>query len=264
MTRRSPTIPLIVANWKMQLGISDSHERLTEVKQRLKTVKGKYQAVVCPSFLALPEIKKILRGSSIQLGAQDVFWSDKGAFTGAVSPLSLQEVGVEYVILGHSERRQLMGETDEMVGRKVMSAMAHGIIPIICVGETAHERNEGQHEIVVRRQVVESLRSMPPTVQQRIYIAYEPIWSISTNANAEPADPDDVQNMLMLIRQTMIERFSPEFVDQHVQVLYGGSVDEKNASQYVSSDRFHGALVGGASLIPEKFATLITNITKHF
>lgn len=262
MPRRSPHIPLVVANWKMQLGIEQSHERFQELKQLLKTVRGKYQAVVCPSFLALGSMKAMLRGTDIRLGAQDVFWDDRGAYTGEVSPLNVREAGAEYIIIGHSERRQIMGETDTMVGRKVISALGHGLTPIVCVGETAHERNEHRHEQVVAKQIREALRTAPPPLRQnRLYIAYEPIWAIGTG---EPASADDALHMFEFIQQTLYERYSREQVDQSFRILYGGSVDPTNVSTYVMSTAYHGALVGGASLVPKDFATLISNITKNF
>ncbi|MEK7636958.1 MAG: triose-phosphate isomerase [Patescibacteria group bacterium] len=260
MNRRS--MPLIVANWKMQLGIEESHQRLTDLKQRLKTVRGRYQTVVCPSFVALSGMKKFLRGSAIQLGAQDVFWDDRGAYTGEVSPLNLREAGVEYVLIGHSERRQLVGETDEMVGRKVVSALGHGLTPILCVGETAHQRNDGRHELIVTRQLTAALRTAPPSSGQgRLYVAYEPVWAIGTG---EPAGVEVAQTMREVIRQTLIELYSPAQVDQSFRFLYGGSVDADNVSQYVNAAAYHGALVGTASLDPEKFAMLISHITKEF
>lgn len=262
MPRRVPQTPLIVANWKMQLGIAESHQRLLELKQKLKTVRGRYQPVVCPSFIALDGLKKILRGSPIQLGAQDVFWSDRGAYTGEVSSINLREAGVEYVIIGHSERRQLLGETDEMVGRKVVSALGHGLTPILCVGETAHERNEGRHEIVITKQLQAALRASPPPVGQgRMYVAYEPIWAIGTG---EPASADDASAMYRVIQQVLIDRYSEAQVEQSCRVIYGGSVDAANVTQYVHASSYHGALVGTASLDPEKFSTLISNITKQF
>ncbi len=262
MVRRVPQTPLIVANWKMQLGIEESHQCLLDLKLKLKTVRGRYQAVVCPSFVSIGGMQKLLRGSTIQLGAQDVFWDDRGAYTGEVSPINLREAGVEYVIIGHSERRQLLGETDEMIGRKVVSALGHGLTPILCVGETAHERNEGRQEIVVTKQLQRALRAAPPPIGQgRMYIAYEPIWAIGTG---EPASADDALAMYNVIHQALIDRYSEAQVEQGCRVLYGGSVDADNVSQYVHASSYHGALVGTASLDVEKFSQIISNITKQF
>lgn len=262
MPRRSPNTPLIVANWKMQLGIAESHERFTELKTRLKTVRGRYDVVVCPSFTALSGMKKMLRGTAVALGAQDVGWNDRGAFTGAESPLSLVEAGATHVIIGHSERRHLFGETDTMVARKLINALGHGLSPILCVGETAHERNEGRQEIVVRRQLQEAFRTAPPPpTDSRLYVAYEPVWAIGTG---EPADPDAALSMYEMIRQTLYDRYSMAQVEQSVRILYGGSVDAKNVTHYVHAGRYHGALVGGASLQSASFVELISNISSTF
>lgn len=262
MARRSLATPLIVANWKMQLGVGESHERLADLKLRLKTVRGRYQPVVCPTFMALADAKRLLRGSTIKLGAQDVFWDDQGAYTGEISPLSIREVGAEYVIIGHSERRHVIGETDEVIARKVISALGHGLTPILCVGETAHERNEGRHETVIRQQLHRALRSSPPPAGQgRLYIAYEPVWAIGTG---EPASVNEALTMLEVIRQTLIDRYSLAQVEQGIRMLYGGSVDADNVDRYVGSTTYHGALVGGASLDPAHFTTLIKKIIEHF
>lgn len=262
MARRPTTVPLIVANWKMQLGMADSHQRLAELKVKLKTLHGRYKIVVCPTALALPGAKKLLRGSPIQLGAQNVSWDDRGALTGETSPLSLVETGVEYVIIGHSERRHLLGETDEMVGRKVVSALAHGLAPIICVGETAHERNDNRHELVVGRQLTAALRTAPPpTINHHITIAYEPVWAIGTG---EPASSAEATAMLDVITQLLINRYGLEIVERNFRLLYGGSVAPENVGQYVRAGAFHGALVGGASLEANSLTGLISNITKNF
>lgn len=262
MTRRAPQTPLIVANWKMQLGIEESHQRLVVMKQKLKEIRGRYQAVICPSFIALGGMQKLLRGSDIQLGAQDIFWDGRGAYTGEVSPINVREAGAQYVIIGHSERRQLLGETDDMISRKIVSALGHGLTVILCVGETAHERNEGRQEMVITKQLQTALRASPPPIGQgRMYIAYEPIWAIGTG---ESASAEDALAMYQVIHQTLIDRYSEAQVELSYRVLYGGSVDANNVADYVHSSSYHGALVGGASLDPEKFANIITNITKQF
>ncbi len=262
MTRRSPAVPLIVANWKMQLGIEESQQRLMALKDRVKLIKGRQQTVVCPSLTSLPSLKKLLRGSSIELGAQNVFWDERGAFTGEISPLDLLEAGVKYVIIGHSERRKILGETDEMISRKVCISLRHGLIPILCVGETAHERNEGRQDLVVAQQIEMALRTAPPpTGDGRFYIAYEPIWAIGTG---EAASSEDAAAMLRVIHQTLIERYTENQVSQGYRILYGGSVDAENVSTYVQASLYHGALIGGASLEPEKLASIIEHIIKEF
>ena len=262
MPRRPAIVPTVVANWKMQLGVAESHQRLTVLKAAIKDKTFKAHMVVCPSYLALPGAKKLLRGTDIRLGAQDIWWSDRGANTGAVSPLDLQEVGVEYVIIGHSERRQQVGETDIMVGRKIISAVGHQIRPVVCVGETADDRAEGRHELIVRRQLTIAFKSVPPPTQDgRYLIAYEPVWAIGTG---EPAPPEIARDMLDFIYQTMIELYNNSIVNQNIRFLYGGSVDAANVGNYVRPNGYHGTLVGGASLDPELFAILIEKITEQF
>ncbi|MBI5467078.1 MAG: triose-phosphate isomerase [Candidatus Kerfeldbacteria bacterium] len=262
MPRRPVSTPLIVANWKMQLGVAESAERALDLKTRLSGAKGRFQVVVCPSFLSMAGVKKALRGSTMKLGAQDVFWDERGAYTGEVSPVNLREIGAEYVIIGHSERRQLLGETDSMVGRKVISALGHGLTPILCVGETAHERNEGRHELVVARQIISALKTAPPPMGNgRLYIAYEPIWAIGTG---EPASPEQALAMHDLIRQTLIELYSLAQVERSFRTLYGGSVTADNVNQYIGPKAYHGALVGTASLQPESFVTVIKHIDQGF
>jgi triosephosphate isomerase (TIM) len=262
MTRRPQSTPMIVANWKMQFGIVQAHEQLAALNKSLKTIKGRYQTVVCPSYLSLPGAKKFIRGGSIKLGAQNVFWDERGAYTGEVSPLDLNDMGVEYVILGHSERRQLLRENDVMVGRKVISAVSHNLTPILCVGESAHDRNDGRQDMVVRYQISNALKCVPPPRDgHRIYIAYEPIWAVGTG---EPASAEQALEMLGQIHQTLYDLYSVDQVASSFRILYGGSVDPDNVSRYVGAAGYHGALVGNASLDHIKFVKLITNIVQKF
>lgn len=246
--------PTIVANWKMQLGVAASVDAATRLRATLDRDPIDATIVVCPSFLAIPYVLDPLSGSDIKLGAQDVFWTDKGAHTGEVSPTNLREVGVEYVIIGHSERRKL-GETDTDVGRKTLAAAAYGLKPIICVGETSDERATGQHEHVVRRQVEGMFLSAPPPSQGMvIHLAYEPMWAIGTG---EPADPATAEAIRQCIYRSLIDRYPAELVARSFRILYGGSVDPTNVTNYVGPGKFDGALVGGASLNPDTFVPLI-------
>lgn len=254
--------PVVIANWKMQLGIRDTAVRIAVLRAKLKNFGHHVQVVICPSYLSLMDAKKMLRNSKIRLGTQDVFWDEKGAYTGEVSPLMLLEAGVEYVILGHSERRQHLGETDVMVARKIISALAHGLMPIICVGETAHERSDGLQEIVVRRQITNALRSAPPpSLNRTVYLAYEPIWAIGSG---EPAPADLADDMRAFIRQTLIDRYGLPLVTRCFRILYGGSVSASNVSDYIRPGGYDGALVGTASLDPANFYTILTTIRKKF
>lgn len=254
--------PLIVANWKMQLDTAATVARIKEFRAELKNFRGRVQAVICPSFTALAEAAKALKGSKTKLGAQNIFWDERGAYTGEVSPLQLREAGVEYVIIGHSERRQLLGETDVMVARKVIAAISHGLAPILCVGENADERAQGQHENVVRRQLTSALRSMPPPSRsKRVYIAYEPIWAIGTGA---PADPGQAADIRATIEQTLIDLYSAATIRQGFRILYGGSVDLNNIFDYVRPDAYSGALVGTASLDPARLADMVKATHQEF
>jgi triosephosphate isomerase len=253
--------PIIIANWKMQLGVHDTVNRLTSLRLNLKEFGYGLDVAVCPSTIALTAAKEILITSKIQLGAQDVFWEEKGAYTGETSPRQLQEVGVRYVIVGHSERREYLGETDSMVGQKVVSVLAHGMVPILCVGETAHQRNDNVHEMVIVQQLERALQSTtPPNKNQQLLVAYEPMWAIGTG---EPASPAVADQMRQVIERTLIERFGAEIARERCAILYGGSVDAKNICDYVRKDSYDGALVGGASLDPESFSTLLQTVKDH-
>lgn len=254
--------PVIVANWKMQLGQAQSVERLTALRIGLKDFGYQVHVVVCPTFTALERAKETLITSKIQLGAQDMFWAEQGAFTGEVSPTQLKEIGVSHVILGHSERREFLGETDSMVAQKVESAMAHGLTPIICVGETAHQRNDNIHEMVIVQQLERALQcTTPPSENQMVLVAYEPMWAIGTG---EPAAPVQAELMRQVIVRTLQEKFGPELTAHRCGVLYGGSVDAQNITNYVRPDSYNGALVGGAGLQPESFMALLTSVKQQF
>ena len=262
LTKIPKTQPLVVGNWKMQLTIEQSLAVVTELRKQLRTFKGPVQGVICPSFTALANVRSVLKGSKIKLGAQDIFWDEHGAYTGEVSPFQLQELDVEYVIIGHSERRHLFGETDAMVARKMIAALTHDLTPILCIGETGDQRRAGQHEVAVREQLTNAFRSLPPpTGKRRIYIAYEPVWAIGTGEAASPAQAND---MMGLIRQTMIDLYSEGLVNNSFQILYGGSVDADNITDYVSPGHYQGALVGSASLKADSFATMIHAVSQSF
>lgn len=254
--------PLIVANWKMQLDTAASVAAIKAFRSELKNFRGRVQPVICPSFPALPDAAKALKGSKTKLGAQNIFWDEKGAYTGEVSPIQVREAGAEYVIIGHSERRQLLGETDVMVARKMIAAVTHELMPILCVGENADERARGTHENVVRRQLESALRSLPPPSQsKRVYVAYEPIWAIGTG---EPADAGQAEDIRAIIEQTLIDLYSESTVEHGFRILYGGSVDLKNILDYVHPGGYDGALIGGASLEPETLAGIVREVHKTF
>jgi len=205
--------------------------------------------VVCPPFTALSTVARMLLGSRIALGAQNVHFEAKGAFTGEISPAMLLDVGCSFVILGHSERRRQMGESSELVNRKLKLALAGGLTPIVCVGETWPERSAGQTDRVIREQVIDSLSEVPLEALASLLIAYEPVWAIGTG---QVATPDQAAGVHRFIRSLLPPRAS-----QQVRILYGGSVTPENAAGLMAEEDLDGALVGGASLTADSFAAVV-------
>lgn len=187
--------PIIAGNWKMNNTIQESINLVNEIKSY--TLDQDVDALVCVPFISLTEVKKLLEGSEIKLGAQNMHWEEKGAFTGEISPIMLKEIGIDYCIIGHSERRQFFNETDESVNLKIKSALKHGILPIVCVGETLEEREESRAEAVVKSQIIKGFEGIPTESIKDIVIAYEPIWAIGTG---KTASSDDANNMCAFIR----------------------------------------------------------------
>jgi triosephosphate isomerase len=254
--------PTIIANWKMNFGQAETVKRIGVLRTKMKGLDPQVKAVICPAFTSLPAAAKALGTSRVHLGAQDVFWDEQGAYTGEISPLMLSELGVEYVIVGHSERRHILGETDVMVARKMISALAHGMMPILCVGETGDQRRQKRHERVVADQLQNALRSLPPPPRhRRLYIAYEPIWAVGTG---QAADPAEALAMRALIEQTLIDLYSESLAASSFRILYGGSVDASNVTTYVYPGGFDGALVGTASLEPTSFVTMLKAVKTVF
>lgn len=223
-----------------------------DLKEMLADV-GDVEVVVCPPFTALDAVREALRGSNIELGAQNMHWEEEGAFTGEISPLMLRNLGCMYVILGHSERRTYFGETDETVNRKVKSAIANGLLPIICVGETLDERDAGKTEEVVVRQTKAALSGVKTNGAERIVIAYEPVWAIGTGRTASA---DEANRVIHIIRQSVAEVFN-ERIAQEVRIQYGGSVKPQNIADFLGQPEIDGALVGGASLDAASFAAIV-------
>jgi triosephosphate isomerase len=240
--------PLIVANWKMHMTL-DQASALTEGVVRGCRDIQHADIVLAPPFTALAKVRKEVRESSIRLGAQDVYWEEQGAFTGEVSPVMLKDAGCDYVIVAHSERRQLFGETDKSANRKVLAALTHDLVPILCVGETDAERDRGVTYVVVDRQVKEALKDVAETQLTKIVIAYEPIWAIGTGATATPAQAEEVHQS---IRGQLAKLFSADAADT-VRILYGGSVKPDNVDDLMAEADIDGALVGGASLKADSF-----------
>lgn len=243
--------PLIVANWKMNKSIRDTE---TFVQDLLPLLSGvtEVEVAVCPSFVSLPALRGALSGSGIRVGAQNLFWEMKGAYTGEISPLMLVDAGCSYVILGHSERRQIMGENDAIINRKVRAALDAGITPILCVGETLQERENHMAREVVKEQLSRDLKDVS-FAPGGMVIAYEPVWAIGTGVNASS---DDAQEMTGFIRSCLARLYRREQAES-IRILYGGSVKPENIAEFMAEEDIDGALVGGASLQADSFAGIV-------
>jgi triosephosphate isomerase (TIM) len=253
MTKRRP---IIAANWKMHKTHLEAIRDVQKLSYLLdRSDADRVEVVICPAFTALRAVQTLIDSDRLPygLGAQNVHQEEKGAFTGEVSPPMLQALKCGYVIVGHSERRQLFGETDEVVNRKVRSVFSHAMVPILCVGESLGEREAGGTEEKVAGQVRRDLQGVASEDATRLVIAYEPIWAIGTGRNAEPADAGQVVG---LIRDTLSSSYSKEVADT-VRVQYGGSVKAGNIRDFMAHPEIDGALVGGASLDPEEFALIV-------
>jgi triosephosphate isomerase (TIM) len=242
--------PLIAGNWKMHKTISESQALVKSLRDSLDGVSDRDSAL-CPPFTALAVVAYALKGSPIALGAQNVYWEKQGAFTGEVSPGMLSDVGCRYVIVGHSERRQFFGETDETVRKRALSVLAVGLAPIVCVGETLQEREGNSTFSVVEKQMKDGLKELPAGAS--IVIAYEPVWAIGTGKTATPAQAQEVHSF---IRKTYAGLYGDSLA-QTVRILYGGSVKPDNMSALMSQPDIDGGLVGGASLDADSFSKIV-------
>lgn len=242
--------PLIAGNWKMNKTLSAGAELVKDLIPLVKDVQD-VEIAICPPTVNLYLLKMIIEGTNIALGAQNMYWEDSGAFTGETSPVMLREL-CQYIIIGHSERRQYFGETDQMLNHKVKAALTHDLIPIICVGETLEEKEAKQTEKVCERQVLAALEGLTQEDVARVVIAYEPIWAIGTGRSATSLDANET---IGYIRQVISAEFS-EAADK-IRILYGGSVKPNNITEYMQQSHIDGALVGGASLNAESFAAIV-------
>jgi triosephosphate isomerase len=242
---------LIAGNWKMHKTIADAEAFIGALLPRIATFDG-VEVAICPSFLALQAMVDSTRGSNVEVFAQNMHWAEQGAYTGEVAPPMLTEIDVHGVILGHSERRELFGESDKALALKVPAALEHGLEPILCVGETEEERERGDTERKLRHQIQEDLARVADDRLADVVIAYEPIWAIGTGLTATP---DQAQEACAFIRALLAQR--SEEAAQRVRILYGGSVKADNAAELVALPDIDGALVGGASLEAEPFAAIV-------
>ncbi|OPJ56434.1 triose-phosphate isomerase [Alkalithermobacter paradoxus] len=243
--------PIIAGNWKMHKTIKEAVEFVNEVKDKINNTD--VEAVICAPFTMLTELKKATEGTNIKLAAQNMHFEENGAFTGEVSPLMLKEIGIDYVVIGHSERRQYFNETDETVNKKTLKAIEHNIMPIVCVGETLEERETDKTKDVVKVQVEEAFKSVSSEDAKKVVIAYEPVWAIGTGKTASSKDANDV---IGYIRE-VIKNIYSEDVSEEVRIQYGGSVKPSNVEEIMNEDDIDGALVGGASLNPADYVELV-------
>lgn len=238
----------------MQVGTRESVALARGVVLALRGKKVLPEIVICPSAVALSEVRKIVTRTHVSLGAQNMFWEEQGAFTGEISSKQLAELGVTHVIIGHSERRQVLGETDEMIQKKVARALQSGLTPILCVGETEEERARGEAEAVVERQVRTAYESLALKTTQQLWLAYEPIWAIGTGKACEPADAVSLHAHIRSIATDLFPKNHKQ-----IRVLYGGSVSGENAYAYLREDEIDGVLVGGASVKLSQFNEILVS-----
>lgn len=252
---------IFVANWKMNLTVAETEDLTEKLSQGLRSLANKEtEIILCPAFPALDNLSLILQKENpadLKIGAQDVFWEEKGAFTGEVSVKMLKEADCRYVIVGHSERRKNLGETDEMVNKKVKILLENDLTPVVCVGETFLERQRGIRDVVVAREVTAAMEGVELFGNKKIIIAYEPVWVIGTG---QAVEPEDAEHSHRMIRETLLEIFPPDVIEKHFQIIYGGSIDSKNIADFTDRENIDGVLVGGASLKAEEFVKMIKAI----
>jgi len=247
--------PLIVANWKCNpQTLAEAKKLFNSPKRRIKKIRN-IEVVVCPPFVFLPLFQPL---KNLKLGAQDCFWEEKGPFTGEVSAKMLKDISCQYVILGHSERRIHFGETDEIINKKIKSAILAKFNPIFCIGETKKEREEGKTQEILKSQIEKGLQRISKKEIKNIAITYEPVWAIGTG---NPCDTEEAQKMGLLIRKEITKKYSL-FIAKNLRILYGGSVDSQNAKNYLKEADFQGLLVGGASLNPKEFIKIAREVSR--
>jgi len=243
--------PIIAGNWKMNMTPSQAKELVTALIPLVKDAAC--DVVVCPPYVDIALVAELVKGTNIQVGAQNIHWAEKGAFTGEISAAMLKEAGAAYAIIGHSERRQYFGETDETVNSRTKAALAAGIVPIICVGESLEQRENGETDAVVSGQVKADLADIPGEAVAGLVIAYEPIWAIGTG---KTATDEQANETIGLIRETIASLYGQAVADQ-VRIQYGGSMNPKNVKGLMAQAQIDGGLIGGASLKASDFAQVV-------
>ncbi|MFH1459957.1 MAG: triose-phosphate isomerase [Candidatus Omnitrophota bacterium] len=250
-------IPIIAGNWKMNKTVTEALDLVRQLTMELKDIKD-VDILVCPVFTALYSVNEAIDGSNVKLGAQNLFWEEKGAFTGEISPIMLKDVHCEYVIIGHSERRNIFKETNENVNKKIKAALKAGLKPIVCVGEKLEERQTNKTFDVIRDHVQGALEGLSADDLENIIIAYEPVWAIGTGQNATPKQAQEAHQF---IRKLIADNFGKDIADD-LRIQYGGSVNPENIKTLINQPDIDGALVGGASLKAESFIQLVQACTQ--
>lgn len=243
--------PIMAGNWKMNNTVAESVELVKGLIEKAGDAERDF--VVCPPYTALYTVSELIKGTDIKLGAQNIHFKEKGAYTGEISPLMLKELNVEYVIIGHSERRQYFGETDNTVNKKIKTVFEYGMKPIVCVGESLAQREGGIAELIVKGQLVNGLKNIDSKDAGKIVIAYEPIWAIGTGRTATSEQAND---MIKFVRSVLAGIFGQESAET-VRIQYGGSVKPANVKEIMEQSDIDGALVGGASLKIDDFAQIM-------
>ncbi len=242
----------IGGNWKMNKLLKEAKETVENLNKSLALSRG-IDIVIFPPYTLLYFLKDLVDLPNMYLGAQNMHWEDSGAFTGEISPLMLKDLGVEYVIIGHSERRNLFNETDEIINKKLISALKYGLKPVLCLGESTEERKKGIEKDVIERQFKQDLKRVPINFLENIVIAYEPVWAIGTGLNATPNEAEEMHKFI----RTLIKKYSNDNIVDNIRIIYGGSVRVENVEELSLKEDIDGFLVGGASLKSDSFSKII-------
>ena len=243
--------PIIAGNWKMHKTIAEAVEFVNDIKDKVNNTD--VEAVICAPFTLLKDLKEATKGTNIKIGAQNMHYAEQGAFTGEISAPMLKELNIDYVVLGHSERRQYFNETNETVNKKVVKALEEGIDPILCVGETLEEREASETKNVCKEQTEKALVGVSAEDMKKVVIAYEPVWAIGTGKTATSEDANDV---IAYIREVVKGLYGEE-ISEEVRIQYGGSVKPSNVAEIMNQSDIDGALVGGASLLASDYTELV-------
>lgn len=244
---------IIAGNWKMNNDFLAAQNLITKINSGLNGKKLNADVIICPPYTSLSEANSLIKNTSVKLGAQNMYFENEGAFTGEISAKMLKSVGCEFVIIGHSERRAIFNESDNLINKKIKKALETGLKPIFCVGETLEQREENITKEIIKNQIIQGLNSLVPDDLKNIIIAYEPVWAIGTGKNATPDQAEEVHEFIRIL---ISDNFSPEIAENLI-IQYGGSVKPENAKELLSQKNIDGALVGGASLKAETFIGII-------